>query len=82
MGKERKNRGARKATFTVEASVVMCIFLFVIGAFLNLSIQLYRDNIEQIKEYKKESLPEVPQALRIRHLGGNEYEQYRIQHNL
>lgn len=77
-----RSRWRRKASFTVEASVILCVFLFLIGGFADLSLKLYGENMQQIRDYRREYLMEVPQALRIKHLGGNEYEQYRLQHNI
>ena len=82
MREKKKSRWTRKASFTVEVSVIMCIFLVLIAGLSDLSLQLYRENMEQIRNYRKEAWIEVPSALRIRHLGGAVYEQYRIQHNL
>lgn len=78
----KRKIGVKKASFTIEASVVMCMFLVFIGGFLDLAIKLYREDLAQITEYERNAWVQVPQALRIRHLGGELYEEYRLQHNL
>lgn len=78
----RDRRWIRRASFTVEASVILCMFLFIIAGFVDLSLKLYRESIEQIEQYQTTSVVGAPQTLRIRHLGGELYEQYRLQYNL
>lgn len=77
-----RKKWKRRASFTVEASVILSIFLLLIGGFADLSLKLYRENIQQIRDYEKKEQMEVSQALRIKHMGGSIYEQYRVQHNL
>ncbi|MCR4956810.1 MAG: hypothetical protein K6A30_09015 [Lachnospiraceae bacterium] len=72
----------RKGTITVEASVIMVVMLLVFGNFMSMSIKLYNE-IKQSATYIIEP-PKIDggMILRIKHLGGELYENFKLQGEL
>ncbi len=66
-----------QASITIETTIVMSVVMFVLVSAINLSIFLYRDGVEA----SQRQIPTPPvgygKLLRIKHMGGDLYEQYK-----
>lgn len=73
----RMLKSYKQASITVETTIVMSVVIFVFAQAINLSIYLYRDGIKTSMRQIRAPAVSCSRLLRIKHMGGDLYEQYK-----
>lgn len=72
----------KPGSITVEATIVMAVVLFLFTLAINTSIFLYKDGVSASKRQIPKAAVSCPKLLRMKHIGGEIYEQYKQGNNI
>ena len=71
-----------RASFTIEATILLGMYLLIVGGVISLSITLYEDIRQTAGNQIVESRLTNAQVVRMKVIKGELYEQYTSQYNI
>ena len=72
----------RRASFTIEAAVIMAVYIMGLGTLMNFGISLYQDVLYTTGNSINKEKITTSQILRLKHMGGELYEEYKERNNI
>lgn len=72
----------RRASFTIEAAVIMAVYIMGLGTLMNFGISLYQDVLYTTGNGINKEKITTSQILRLKHMGGELYEEYKERNNI